>query len=108
MIREEDLREAIAECEGVPKPNANTCIKLAAFYTILNYMEKPTTAQVPAHENTENLYSYASYPDSEFGKLAERRGIDAVFDVIDELMDTLQIVNPRLYDSVSRKISDMM
>ena len=34
MIREEDLQEAIAECQGQRNPNANTAIKLAAFYTI--------------------------------------------------------------------------
>ena len=34
MITENDLQEAIAECEGVRNPTANTCLKLAAFYTI--------------------------------------------------------------------------
>ena len=34
MITEQDLREAIAECQGQRNPNANTCIKLAAFLTI--------------------------------------------------------------------------
>ena len=36
MITEKDLRAAIAECQGARNPNATTCIKLAAFYTILN------------------------------------------------------------------------
>ena len=36
MITEKDLQEAIAECQGERNPNANTCIKLAAFYTIRN------------------------------------------------------------------------
>ena len=34
MITEKDLQEAIAECIGQRNPNANTAIKLAAFYTI--------------------------------------------------------------------------
>lgn len=34
MIKLEDLEEAIAECQGQRNPNADTCIKLAAFYTI--------------------------------------------------------------------------
>jgi hypothetical protein len=29
MIRLDDLREAIAECEGEREPKADTCIKLA-------------------------------------------------------------------------------
>ena len=35
MITEQDLLEAIAECQGQRNPNANTCIKLAAYYIIL-------------------------------------------------------------------------
>ena len=34
MITEMDLQEAIAECQGKRNPNADTCIKLAAFYII--------------------------------------------------------------------------
>ena len=46
MITERDLQEAIAECNGERNPNANTCIKLAAFLTIQKEMfgkpeEKP-------------------------------------------------------------------
>ena len=32
VIREDDVREAIAEMQGQKNPNANTCIKLAAYY----------------------------------------------------------------------------
>ena len=50
MITEKDLRAAIAECQGARNPNASTCIKLAAFYTILNnlYPEQKEEAVVEA------------------------------------------------------------
>ena len=38
MITEKDLQEAIAECEGQRNPNANTCVKLAAFYIIKDHL----------------------------------------------------------------------
>ena len=38
MITEKDLQEAIAEGQGQRNPNANTCIKLAAFLTIRKEM----------------------------------------------------------------------
>ena len=38
MITEKDLQEAIAECQGERSPNASTCIKLAAFYTIKEHL----------------------------------------------------------------------
>ena len=37
MITRKDLIEAIEKCQGQKNPNANTCIKLAAYYTILDH-----------------------------------------------------------------------
>ena len=36
--------------------------------------------------------------------VVEKKGIENVFPVIDELMETLYVINPPLYDSVMRKI----
>lgn len=109
MITEYDLQEAIAECQGVRNPNASTCIKLAAFLTIRRemYGEKEEKADVP-------LYSYdlapsgkiTYYSDTEFAKLIEGRDEDRIWPIVDELMTTLQVVQPRLYDAVIRKIKD--
>lgn len=38
MITLHDLDTAIAKCQGEENPNAQTCIKLAAFYTIKKEM----------------------------------------------------------------------
>lgn len=102
MITEKDLQEAIAECEGVRNPNASTCMKLAAFYTIKK--------ELFGH-HTES-YSYAPPPaqtteyrsDTEFGKIISGVDISEVLGVMDELMTTLEIVNPRLYESVLRNL----
>lgn len=55
-------------------------------------------------------YSYASYPkyssETEFGKIIEEMDENDVLKIIDELMTTLQVVNPRLYMSVIRKLED--
>lgn len=111
MITEQDLREAIAECEGVPKPSANTCIKLAAFYTILQYMTGKSDVETSPIYRTPQ-YSMAveptiQYSDSEFSQLTERKGISKTFVIMDELMDTLMVLNPSLYNSVIRKISEL-
>lgn len=111
MITEQDLKEAIAECEGTPNPNANTCIKLAAFYTILNQMKGTETDSSPIYRTPQ--YSMATetpvikYSDSEFSQITEEKGIDVIFPVIDELMDALMVINPKLYDSVIRKMEDV-
>ena len=101
MITEKELQEAIAECQGQRNPNANTCIKLASFYTILDHIvkeEKPT-------------YSFASAPataaynsGTEFSDKIQGMDINDVLAVFDELMTTLSVVNPPLYKSVMRML----
>lgn len=110
MITEQDLKEAIAECEGTRSPNLNTCTKLAAFYTIYDHLYGNNTPEVqPKNES----YSYSSGPieeftgDSEFFDLVKNKGIANAFPIIEELMTTLQAINPRLYDSVMRKIAEL-
>lgn len=102
MIREDELLEAIAECQGQRNPNASTCMKLASFYTILDHIRQE--APMPQ-------YSFASGPETaaydsgtEFSDRIKGMDINDVLAVIDELMSTLYIVNPRLYESVMRKL----
>jgi hypothetical protein len=103
MITEQDLREAIAECEGQRNPNASTCMKLAAFYTIRNEMfpDGGTGRDAPRH-------SFAAGPPEDGGSafLEAARGKD-VTAVMDELMSTLEVIQPRLYDGVMRKIREL-
>ena len=100
MITEQDLQEAIAECQGVKNPTSSTCIKLAAFLTIKEHLfPEPIKS-----------YSYASKPTTqvesgtEFARLVDGREWDEVFPVIDELMETVKVLNPRLYAGVLRKL----
>lgn len=111
MITEKDLLEAIAECEGIRHPGANVCIKLAAFYIIYDHMfgrvdESPQYSLASGHveSNVADIIPYIS--DSDFSQAIEGRGTVQIMEVMDDLMSTLQVVNPRLYASVMRKIQD--
>ena len=101
MIKEQDLLDAIAECQGERNPNANTCIKLAAYYTILNNIKGPET------------YSLASPPEevydsgSEFAEANRGKDREAVIRVMDELMDTISMLIPKLYRATIDKINDL-
>ena len=113
MITEKDLQEAIAECEGQRNPNANTCIKLAAFYTIRQHM---------FGEEAPGAYSFASGPQPEQEKSVENPGVityesgtefakevygmdvESLMPIMDELMSTLAVIQPRLYAGVMRKV----
>ena len=107
MIEQQDITEAINECRREKNPNASTCVKLAAFYTILDHMEEDKPPE--AHE-----YSFAEAPaeiikyrsETEFGQEVYGRNAGEVLEVIDELMSTLSLLQPRLYQGVLMKIAD--
>lgn len=101
MITEKDLQEAIAECQGERNPNANTCIKLSAYYTILNQMRKEPIEQFSYASNPETIVKTS---DTEFMRAIDGMPIDEVIQIIDELMTTLSVINPRLYRGVMNKL----
>ena len=106
MIREEDLLEAIAECQGERNPNANTCMKLAAYYTILNNIRGVPDINVgysTASEPTE-VVEYRS--GSEFSDAIRGMEVRDVVAVMDELMDTIEILAPRLYRATIEKLKN--
>lgn len=109
MITEAALQEAIAECHGERNPNANTCMKLAAYYTIKDHLEGQGNAPVLPSR------SYAPAPepeavkwegDSEFARSIRELPVSHIIPIINELMDTVQVLQPRLYDAVMRRIRE--
>lgn len=103
MITLTDLEEAIAECQGQRNPSVNTCIKLAAFYTIRREMQ-PDSQYSYASAPAENLIEYSS--GTEFADAIRGRDYAKVLPIIDEAMTALRVVNPRLYASIIRKLSE--
>ncbi|MBP5728582.1 MAG: hypothetical protein J6Y48_16035 [Clostridia bacterium] len=110
MITEQDLQEAIAECQGQRNPSANTCIKLAAFYTIRRELfgEGKDAAQLPG-------YSFLPEPsaadsmirnpsDSEFARTIDGRKQEEIWPLMDEMMETIQAIHPRLYRAVMERL----
>lgn len=107
MITENDLKQAIAECHGERHPNANTCMKLAAFYTIQDHISG--TPDIPA-------LSFAAAPvpyeginlqsQTDFSRAVSGKDADSVLAVVDDLMQALQVLSPRLYRLTLDKIKN--
>ena len=93
MITRKDLIEAIEKCQGQKNPNANTCIKMAAYYTILDHTPED-----------ESELSFTNRPSSEFMSILNTKKMDDVLIVIDDLMEDLQGVNPKLYYETMEKL----
>ena len=117
MIKEADLLEAIAECEGQRNPTASTCIKLAAFYTI----RRELFGEDPAGDAYPRGFSMAMAPEpkdpdpdsegydsgSPFSEAIRGKYLPDCLAVLDEMMEALQVLNPRLYDGVMRKLNEI-
>ena len=99
MISKAEIKRAIAECQGEPNPNSTTCIKLAAYYTILNNLESPqmSFASRPIEEVRQG-------GDSEFFDAIRGTDIKDVLSVMDELMDGVRTMMPRLYDVTMERL----
>jgi len=113
VITEKDLQEAIAECQGERNPNANTCIKLAAYLTIKDHLypdAEPDELQLLPSRG----YSFAPPPetvetvdfksDSEFSRMVDGREAAEVWPIIEELVESVQMISPRLYNSFMEKL----
>ena len=106
MITRQDLQAAIAECQGQKNPTSSTCIKLAAFQIILDHMDQDQLSTI-GYSTGDAGYSFSPGGDSEFlQKVAEVDPV-RVWNVIDELVTAVKILNPRLYDGMMRKLDDL-
>ena len=86
--------------------------KLANLYTIRNQIrqqrnetEAPVIASYSAGPAENNgAYTIDAYGDSDFLRAIEGHRPADIWSIMDELMDTLQVANPRVYNGVMRKI----
>lgn len=83
------------------------CVVLSSLYSIRDKMQGAApTAHEPSAYSTipEPLGQYGS---SEFLQAIDGKDSAAAWGVMDELMETLQAVNPRVYASVMRKVQNL-
>lgn len=120
MISKKELIEAIEHYKNAPV-TIDTCEKLAALYTVKDrlygedhiengrdYHEKMSRysgAQAPEYREEK---AKIQVPDatSEFLRSVDGMDAKAFWKVMDELVETVKIINPRLYDGFMRKLND--
>lgn len=108
VITENDLNEAIAEMNGQRHPNAETCIKLASYYTIKDKLfpteEVPIKYSYAAPPVTNNTIDYSG--SSEFSYAVSGKDTSEVMRKLDEIMQGLFVVNPPLYKRIMRDLTE--
>lgn len=125
MLTDNDLIAEIDKYENKANLTPDDCVRLAAYYTLLysepikqsarynqptthteysfTYNEPQPTPEMPTEERTENIITVDG--DSDFFTAIDGRKASEMWAVMDELMSTLEVINPRLYEGVMRKIN---
>ena len=116
MLDAKEISAEIARLEYVESSYPNYA-KLADLYIIRDKMEgkkplayerlysaAPASESVRARPSVSGQPEIDTYGDSDFLRSISGKDPQMVWDIMDELMDTLKIVNQRTYDGVMRKI----
>ena len=108
MITRRDLDEQIEYIKGKINQTPEECVRLAAYYTIRDHLDGVELPQVygdaaPAIAKTEESV-VGNHGTSEFLQVIAGKDAETVWKVIDETMDTLKLMEPRLYAGVLRKL----
>lgn len=107
MVDEKELQLWIArlETEESSWPNYQ---KLAALYIIQNHNKpEPVSAPEPVSYSFAPAPVVAEYGDSDFLRTVSGKDQSRAWAVMDELMDTLQVVNARVYNNVMNKLQQL-
>ncbi len=107
MLDAKEINAEIARLEYVESSYPNYA-KLADLYIIRDRMEgnaeKPLAYEL-SYSAAPAAVSAGITGDSDFLRMVSDKDQQKAWDIMDELMDTLKVVNQRTYDSVMRKIS---
>lgn len=107
MLDRKEIDGEIAKWEALESSYPNY-FKLATLYTVRDHMDAESrpfegvsysAAAAPPQDETVDVYG-----DSDFLKAIAGKDMGAVMAILDDLMDTLRVVNERAYNGVMRKI----
>lgn len=106
MITRRDLDEAIDDLSG-KNLTMEGCVKLASLYTLREYMygEPPPATYgdaPPASGSVEDVIG--QYGETEFLKVIAGKPSSDVWAVMSEAMESLRVMEPRLYAGIIRKL----
>lgn len=108
MITENELLDAIDECQYKMPNTFSTCEKLAVFYTILDHLQKAENGFMmsadPAPQVKEEIV-VGDYGTSEFFSAVNGKESKKVWSVFGELMDALKVLNPKLYSRTIERLT---
>ena len=110
MFRKAELEDAINQLqEG--RHSIQNVEKIAAIYTLMDHMY-PVKESMPAIErgySGDNMIDEKInvHGDSEFMRLIDGKPFDKAIDLIDELIQTISVLHPKLYNSFIERLEEL-
>ena len=118
MITEKEVAQAIEECMQEPI-TGNKRSDLADLIIIQDYLFGEPTREQEVPQMPIPMQSYSAPPmeqveiyvetngDSEFLKAVDGRKAERVWKLIDELVEAVKILHPRMYSTFIDKVQDL-
>lgn len=100
MFSRRELLDAIAECENNNPSTYPECAKLATFYTLYDHLYPEE--KEPSETVKETLVG--AYGETEFLQAVDGCDAENAWRTMDELMSTLKVMQPRMYNAILVKI----
>lgn len=104
MVDENEVKRWIARLETEESSWTNY-ERLAVLYAIRDQRSSERESALPvAYSAAPAPVSVGTYGDSDFLRAVSKVSQEKAWGIMDELMDSLKIVNERVYNSVMRKL----
>lgn len=101
MLTKSQLLDAIDDLESMINTYQD-CEKLATFYMLYDHLYGDKKPQV---ETTREVM-IGKYGESDFLQAVEGKSAEVVWQILDELMDSVQAFQPRLYNAVLQQLAE--
>lgn len=103
MMDLEEIEKAIEEHEQM-RTSLQACERLAWLYIVRDHLSNKDNS---VKDNSPTSERNIDVAESEFGKLIRSKSQERVMAVIEELMQTIEVINPRLYAGTIQRIKDI-
>lgn len=111
MLDALEIRKEIARLE-YEEASYDNYAKLATLYTIRAEMAKPDMPEEQATPARVTARSYSAdtvgtYGDSDFLRTVANKQPESAWTIMDELVESLRVMQPRTYEAVMREINSI-
>ena len=107
MFTKAELIDAINQLED-GKHSIQNCERLAAIYTVLDHLYGEETDRGYSYDNkVEAESTIGNYGEYQFLSLIADKPVVKIWHLIDELVEALRVLNPRLLNNFLDKINEL-